>query len=202
MGLFSIIRKNKLKEREMRVLILYLQHALRLTTISGLDNAGKTTIVKKLMAERVDTVSPTLGFEIKSLDVTVANRLVKVNFWDVGGQKTIRAYWKNYFEATDGIIWVVDSADAPERFVQARMELFSIMQEQKLQGASVVVLANKQDLSSAKSVQEIASMLALEDICQGRCWKIFPCSAYSTNSPSEGFSWLVEEVTNRLFLLD
>jgi ADP-ribosylation factor-like protein 2 len=30
---------------------------------------------------------------------------------DVGGQKTIRAYWRNYFEQTDGIIWVVDSAD-------------------------------------------------------------------------------------------
>lgn len=25
---------------------------------------------------------------------------------DVGGQKTIRAYWRNYFEQTDGIIWV------------------------------------------------------------------------------------------------
>ncbi len=31
--------------------------------------------------------------------------------WDVGGQKTIRTYWRNYFEQTDGVIWVVDSAD-------------------------------------------------------------------------------------------
>lgn len=35
---------------------------------SGLDNAGKTTIVKKLMNEDVNTVSPTLGFIIKTID--------------------------------------------------------------------------------------------------------------------------------------
>lgn len=35
---------------------------------SGLDNAGKTTIVKKIMNEDVTTVSPTLGFIIKTID--------------------------------------------------------------------------------------------------------------------------------------
>jgi ADP-ribosylation factor-like protein 2 len=36
--------------------------------VSGLDNAGKTTIVKKIMNEDVNTVSPTLGFIIKTID--------------------------------------------------------------------------------------------------------------------------------------
>lgn len=35
---------------------------------SGLDNAGKTTIVKKIMNEDVNNVSPTLGFIIKTID--------------------------------------------------------------------------------------------------------------------------------------
>ena len=34
----------------------------------GLDNAGKTTIVKKILGEDVNTVSPTLGFNIKTID--------------------------------------------------------------------------------------------------------------------------------------
>ena len=34
----------------------------------GLDNAGKTTIVKRVMNEDVNTVSPTLGFIIKTVD--------------------------------------------------------------------------------------------------------------------------------------
>jgi len=34
----------------------------------GLDNAGKTTIVKKFIGEDIDTISPTLGFAIKTLE--------------------------------------------------------------------------------------------------------------------------------------
>jgi len=35
----------------------------------------------------------------------------RLNIWDVGGQKTLRSYWRNYYEATDGMVWVLDSAD-------------------------------------------------------------------------------------------
>jgi len=32
----------------------------------GLDNAGKTTILKKINGEDISSVSPTLGFNIKT----------------------------------------------------------------------------------------------------------------------------------------
>lgn len=54
--MLTILRKAQLKDKEMRVLML------------GLDNAGKTTIVKHIMKEDVNTVSPTLGFIIKTID--------------------------------------------------------------------------------------------------------------------------------------
>lgn len=34
----------------------------------GLDNAGKTTILKRFNGEEIDTISPTLGFNIKTLE--------------------------------------------------------------------------------------------------------------------------------------
>ncbi len=44
-------------------------HEVHLLTMSrGLDNAGKTTIVKRIMNEDVNSVSPTLGFIIKTID--------------------------------------------------------------------------------------------------------------------------------------
>lgn len=95
MGLLTILKKNKEKERELRLLML------------GLDNAGKTTVVKKFNGEDIDLISPTLGFNIKTLEY----RGFKLNIWDVGGQTSLRSYWRNYFEQTDGLIWVVDSAD-------------------------------------------------------------------------------------------
>ena len=95
MGLLSILRKLKEKEKDVRILML------------GLDNAGKTTILKKFNGEDINSISPTLGFNIKTLE----HKGYNLNIWDVGGQKSLRSYWRNYFETTDGLIWVVDSAD-------------------------------------------------------------------------------------------
>ena len=33
-----------------------------------------------------------------------------IQVWDVGGQKTLRTYWSNYFDNTDGLVYVIDSA--------------------------------------------------------------------------------------------
>lgn len=41
---------------------------LALRSCSGLDNAGKTTIVKRINGEDISTVSPTLGFNIKTME--------------------------------------------------------------------------------------------------------------------------------------
>ena len=53
----------------------------------------------------------------------------KLNFWDVGGQKSLRSYWRNYFESTDGLIWVVDSADR-RRLEDCKKELHSLLVEE------------------------------------------------------------------------
>ena len=121
------MKKLKEKEKEVRLLML------------GLDNAGKTTILKKFNGEDINEIAPTLGFNIKTLD----HRGFKLNIWDVGGQKSLRSYWRNYFEATDGLIWVVDSADK-RRLEDCRKELHTLLGEERLLGATLLVFANKQ----------------------------------------------------------
>jgi hypothetical protein len=91
----------------------------------GLDNAGKTTILKKFCGEDISTISPTLGFNIKTLE----HGNYKLNIWDVGGQKSIRSYWRNYFEQTDAIVWVVDSADK-RRMADCKAELHGLLLEE------------------------------------------------------------------------
>ena len=59
MGLLKILKKTKEKEKEMRILIL------------GLDNAGKTTILKKFNGENIDEISPTLGFNMWYIYITL-----------------------------------------------------------------------------------------------------------------------------------
>jgi ADP-ribosylation factor-like protein 3 len=54
--------------------------------VLGLDNSGKTTILKALSREEIQNVMPTQGFNVKTLQ----NGNFKFNVWDLGGQKAIR----------------------------------------------------------------------------------------------------------------
>ena len=53
-----------------------------------------------------------------------------MNIWDIGGQTTIRSYWRNYFEQTDGLIWVVDSGDRSDRFLDCKRVLESVLESE------------------------------------------------------------------------
>eukprot|EP00992_Anisonema_acinus_P014413 TRINITY_DN9276_c0_g1_i1.p1 TRINITY_DN9276_c0_g1~~TRINITY_DN9276_c0_g1_i1.p1 ORF type:complete len:179 (-),score=55.98 TRINITY_DN9276_c0_g1_i1:171-707(-) len=177
MGLLTLLRGLKKKDKEARVLFL------------GLDNAGKTTCLKKLSDEDVTHISPTQGFNIKSLN----QEGFKLNAWDIGGQKAIRTYWSNYFDGTDVLVYVVDSADK-KRLEETGVELNQLLEEEKLKGAPVLVLANKQDLGNALSSNEIAEALNLHGI-RDRKWQIQACSALNGNGLHEGMEWAIKSIS-------
>ncbi|KAG6551219.1 hypothetical protein Mapa_007145 [Marchantia paleacea] len=185
MGLLSIIRKVKRKEKEMRILMV------------GLDNAGKTTIVKRINGEDTSGISPTLGFNIKTMQF----KSYRVNIWDVGGQKTLRSYWRNYYEQTDGMVWVVDSSDI-RRLQDCRDELHGLLQEEKLMGASLLIFANKQDLKGSLNPEDIAKVLDLGVMDKSRHWQIVGCSAVTGEGLLDGFDWLVSDIGSRIYMLD
>jgi ADP-ribosylation factor-like protein 2 len=184
MGLLKIIRKLKKKENEMRILML------------GLDNAGKTTILLKFCGEDICEIPPTVGFNIK----TIAVDRFKVNVWDVGGQKSIRSFWRNYFDQTDGLVWVVDSSDH-HRLLDCKNELSMILKEERLCGASLLILANKQDLPGAVPIGEISRILDLDSVKSSRRCAVFPCSAYDAESVQTSLSWVVRDIGDRMYTL-
>ncbi|KAI5707285.1 hypothetical protein M8J76_012619 [Diaphorina citri] len=184
MGFLTVLKKTKQKEKEMRLLML------------GLDNAGKTTILKRFNGEDINEISPTLGFNIKTLE----HRGFKLNIWDVGGQKSLRSYWRNYFESTDGLIWVVDSADK-RRLEDCARELHELLQEERLAGATLLVFANKQDIEGALTPEDIKNVLELDKI-KTHHWYILKCSAVTGENLIEGMDWLVQDISARIFTLD
>ncbi|XP_039263715.1 ADP-ribosylation factor-like protein 3 [Styela clava] len=178
MGLLSYLRKLKSDSvKEMRILLL------------GLDNAGKTTILKSLASEDVTHITPTQGFNIKS----VQTKGFKLNVWDIGGQRKIRPYWRNYFENTDVLIYVVDSADRT-RLEETNLELEELFNEDKLLGVPVLVYANKQDLLHSAKASEVAEGLGLAKL-RDRNWNIQGCSALSGEGLQDGMEWVMKNVT-------
>ena len=80
-----------------------------------------------------------IGFNVES--VTYKN--IKFQVWDLGGQTSIRPYWRCYYPNTQAIIYVVDSSDT-ERVGTSREEFHAILQEEELKDALLLVYANKQ----------------------------------------------------------
>lgn len=108
-----------------------------------MDNSGKSTVLDRWIkssqpeGEEVGNIHdkndskicPTFGFEIKTILTTSTDPHsgpIRLNFWDIGGQKSIRPFWRNYYEETDAIVWVIDSADS-ERLAMCKDELQSVL---------------------------------------------------------------------------
>ncbi|CAK0858850.1 unnamed protein product [Prorocentrum cordatum] len=166
-------------QQEMRILML------------GLDAAGKTTVLYKLRLGEVVTTVPTLGFNVESVEY----RNISFTVWDVGGQDKIRRLWRHYYSGTQGLIFVVDSSDG-ERAGDAREELLSVLGEEEMRHAAVLVLANKQDLPHAMPAAEVAEKLGLPGM-RNHKWFIQSTCATSGDGLYEGLDWLSRAVPSR-----
>lgn len=85
------------------------------------------------------SVSPAIGFNVE----TVSYKNIKFQVWDLGGQTSIRPYWRCYYPNTQAIIYVVDSSDV-ERIGISKEEFHAIVEEEELKDALILVYANKQ----------------------------------------------------------
>merc|ERR1712178_163877 len=125
----------------------------------GLDAAGKTTILYKLKLGEIVTTIPSIGFNVE----TVEYKNISFTVWVVGGQDKIRPLWRYYYQNTQGLIFVIDSNDR-DRIEDAREELSKMLNEEEMQGAALLVFANKQDLPNSMPAAEVAEKLGLNSL--------------------------------------
>lgn len=176
---FSTLFSSLWGSKELRILIL------------GLDGAGKTTILYRLQVGEVVTTIPTIGFNVE----TVTYKNLKFQVWDLGGQTSIRPYWRCYYANTDAIIYVVDSTDT-ERMGISKTELLSMLEEDELKKAILLVFANKQDLPGALTAAQVSEALGLSAL-KSRTWSIFKTSAVKGEGLDEAMEWLVNALKGK-----
>ena len=154
----------------------------------GLDQSGKTSLMYKTKLRELVKVNPTVAFNVESVNAT---KKLKYKIWDIGGREANRPLWKAYVRRTEGVVFVVDSADS-SRFEEARHELFNLLNSEsaQLNRVPLLVLANKQDAIGAMSPDMLANELNLNSLSDRRLWHIEPTSAFVGDGFLEGLKTL------------
>merc|ERR1711991_539257 len=139
----------------------------------GLDAAGKTTVLYKIKLNDVVTTIPTIGFNVERVEY----KNLRMTIWDIGGQDRLRPLWRHYYDNTNGVIFVLDSADET-RIKIARDEIHKMMEEPALK--------------HAKPASEVVQALELKKLRQE--WYVQPTSAATGMGLYEGLDWLASKL--------
>jgi len=159
--------------------------------IVGLNNAGKTTTLYKLLLDEVVATTPTIGGNVEE----VVYKNIRFLMWDIGGQEALRSSWHTYYINTHAVILVVDSTDK-ERLSVTREELAKMLNHEHLKNAILLVFANKQDLKGALTVAEVSDALGLHTI-KDHNYHIQGCCALTGEGLYQGMDWMVTQIRGK-----
>lgn len=108
---------------------------------------------------------------------------IEIIAWDVGGGAVLRPLWSHYYQDITLVVFVLDSTNRDE-FENIRKELRGISYAEGLQRVSnILIIANKQDLPEAASLEEIEKALHLVDLSSSKKCRIMGVSAVD-NQPN------------------
>ena len=136
-----------------------------------------------------EKISATVGLNVGKAE-TMGIRLL---FWDLGGQAELQSMWEKYFAEAHAVVYVIDSTDGKR--LHASQQTFGtdtspvcivfihsfsdeMISHRLLESVPVLLLANKQDLDDAMSVESIKGVFNASASSVGvRDCKVQPVSA-------------------------
>jgi small GTP-binding protein len=167
---------------------LFKQKSKRVViTICGLDKAGKTTIVRYLVAGEYKATTPTMGVNREVIDLPN----LQMDIFDLGGQEDFRGLWPEINEKSDGLVYVVDSTDH-FRLGQSKEIFYNIIDAQINRIIPVLILLNKCDLENKISRPEFINEFGLM-YRENLKWACYVTSAITGEGIYEAFKWFIDE---------
>ncbi|XP_064825977.1 ADP-ribosylation factor-like protein 11 [Oncorhynchus masou masou] len=151
--------------------------------LMGLGSSGKSTLLFRLKAGLVMDTSPTLSFNVVTLDL---NKKMALTVWDVGRQGEMRANWRHYLEGgCKAMVFVVDSSDRAS-IGDSQKAMKNVLFDVNMKGIPLMMLANKKDLPNTMNIREVSNQLELPSY-KDRAWQIQACSGLKEMGLQQAF---------------
>ena len=131
----------------------------------GSPGVGKTTLIKLLSGEEnlAGRYIPTLVTDVRKMtEVLTIDGEFDVFVWDIPGQAVFKELWKLYLKDADLIVLVTDSTEEDLPRVQRLMEEIEKKYTNVKDKATIIVIANKQDLPGALKPEEVENALGIK----------------------------------------
>jgi small GTP-binding protein len=171
-----------------------LSEATGTVVFIGLGAAGKTTILNRLIHGEFTSPGRTMGLNVDEFSY----RKVRFRTIDLGGQDTFHPLWASYVAHAAAVVYVVDASNPmlfPESYEALKQALATIPVN-----CILMILANKSDLHTARTLDEILStfdLFYLQNQAKLKGINIFLISAKTGDSFSDSFDWLVSTMTGK-----
>ena len=126
--------------------------------LMGLDGSGKTSILNYIKTNDCGHPEQTALFNVESLSLSGS---LTVSVRDFGGRPEYREQWARSLEGGDALLYAVDSSDTV-RMQESINELDKLLGKTPPLKIPTIILANKQDLSTAIPVDEMRTRFSAQ----------------------------------------
>ncbi len=133
--------------------------------ILGSGGVGKTSIVKSFLDQEIPRMYiPTIGSSIARKEFMLKNIAIKINIWDIGGQKSFNPLNPVFFTNVDAAFLVFDLTQPKETLPELEIDYLTNLSKYTDECIAFVI-GNKLDLiSTKKELENIANHYKIKNI--------------------------------------
>ena len=169
----------------------------------GDSGVGKTNILSRFVRDIfTEDSKTTIGVEFATKTMTIKNKVVRMQIWDTAGQERYRAITNSYYRGANAAMVVFDITNSVS-FKDVPKWLNEIRNNTDSASIPIMLIANKSDLASSRSVREADYRQIVESEHTLEC---FECSAKAGDRVKEAFeslaTKLVEAQENSTFSIN
>ncbi|KAM7003545.1 EF-hand calcium-binding domain-containing protein 4A [Tautogolabrus adspersus] len=148
-----IVRGDNVEQMQTQNKMISPQQVFKLVFL-GNSGVGKTSFIQHYCTGHLQSeMRATVGIDFQMKTLTLGSTSITLQLWDTAGQERFRSITEQYYRKADGILALYDITESPS-FTAIRGWIDSV-KEKMCDGAILMLLANKVDLSDTRNVSTV-----------------------------------------------